>query len=356
MAGSPNRRVSSHEVARLAGVSQSTVSRVYTAGAKVSAKTVKKVHEAARKLGYWPSIIARSLIQNSTKMIGIVVRNFRNEFYMSAVDTFSRRLQERGYTTMLFNISGDQSLEDSLSMALQYQVDGLIVTSATLSSPLVEDCLRFETPVVLFNRVSEGLPVNTVSCDNREAGRLIARYLHSSGHRRIAFVAGEEGSSTNRDREDNFIDELTHLGLSLEWREPGDFSYESGVEAGRRLFASSRKPDAVFCASDYMACGLISAARQEFGLNVPRDVSVVGFDDISMARWPNYRLTTYRQPLESMVDMTVDVIMKAIADPTAAPVNSLVTGYLALRQTVQNRGPLNDDQLTASSPYYRQGD
>jgi len=356
MAGKLKRRVSSNEVARLAGVSQSTVSRVFAPGAKVSTETVKRVMEAASTLGYRPSFIARSLIQQSTRIIGIVVRNFKGEFYARAIEMFTRCLQERGYTTMLFNVSRDQSLEEGLSVALQYQVDGLIITSATLESPLVEECLRFATPVVLFNRVSEGVRVNTVCCDNREAGRIVARYLMQTGHRRIAYVAGEEGSSTNRDREESFTDELNRHDAQIFLREGGDFGYESGVWAARRIFASSRKPDAVFCASDYMACGLITTARREFGLKIPYDVSVVGFDDISMATWPDYDLTTYLQPLDSMVDLTTDVMLKAIANPGQTEVNSLVSGYLAVRSTVQNRGARSEADIIASSQLFRRGE
>lgn len=356
MAGPNSKRVSSHEVARLAGVSQSTVSRVFTPGAKVSEKNIKRVTEAADKLGYRPSFIARSLIQQSTKIIGIVIKNFHNEFYMKALDFFSQKLHEAGYTTMIFNINGDQSIEESLAMALQYQVDGLIITSATLTSPLVEDCLRFGTPVVLFNRVSEGLRVNTVSCDNREAGRVVADYLVSTGHKRIAYVAGEERSSTNRDREEFFKDELAKHGLEFFAREVGDFGYESGVVAARALFSTSKKPDAIFCASDYMGCGILNTARQEFSLRIPQDVSVIGFDDIPMASWPTYHLTTFMQPLRSMVEMTVDVLLKAVADPEREVVNSLISGYLNIRDTVQNRSNRSDNEIIASSPFFHKAE
>ncbi len=335
MANKTNKRVSSRDVARLAGVSQATVSRVFTPGKQVSEDKRRRVLEAAESLNYKPSVIARSLIQNSTKIIGIVLQKFENLFYVRALDLFTQKLQSLGYSVMLFDINGNHAVEDTLPIALQYQVDGVIITSATLSSPLVEECSRFETPVVLFNRVNEGGNVHSVCTDNKNAGRDIAEYLLSKGHRKISYIAGERGSSTNRNREAGFTERLREAGLQLFSRAEGDFEYPSGLQASREILSAENHPSAVFCSSDYMAMALINVATSEFGLRVPEDISVIGFDDIPMASWPNYNLTTYLQYTEKLVDNTITVLLDALNDPDMPIAHQFLQGRLVERGTVK---------------------
>ncbi len=335
MAKKNNRRVSSRDVARLAGVSQATVSRVFTPGKQVSEDKRKRVLDAAYNLNYKPSVIARSLIQNSTKIIGIVIRKFENLFYVRALDLFSRKLQSLGYSVMLFDIAGAQAVEDTLPIALQYQVDGVIITSATLSSPLVEECSRFDTPVVLFNRVNEGENVHSVCTDNLNAGREIAEYLIGRGHRRISYVAGERHSSTNRNREQGFTNRLSEEGIELTSKAEGDFEYPSGLEAARELLSAKERPTAVFCSSDNMAMALRDVAELEFRLSVPDDLSIVGFDDIPMASWPRYDLTTYHQYTDKLVDNSINVLLEALQDPHMPIAHQFLQGRLIERGTVK---------------------
>ena len=307
--------VSQIDVARLAGVSQAAVSRTFTPGASVSAETRAKVVAAAEKLNYRPNVIARSLIRKSTNMIGLVVMRFTNPFYARMTRDFTRALQGRGYWALLFNIAHGREVEDTLPMALQYQVDGLIITSATLSSKMAEECARSGTPVVLFNRYSMGSKLNAVLCNSVQGGRLAADALLDAGHQRLAFVAGEEGSSTNRDRERGFTERLQERGYTLKLRESGDFGYDSGCAAAQRLLQRDDPPDAIFCASDLIAMGALDVARHELGIEVPQELSIIGFDDIPMASWPAYSLATIRQPVEQMVDATIQVLMDAIETP-----------------------------------------
>lgn len=311
------KRISQKDVAREAGVSQATVSRVFMEEASVSDGTKESVLSAADKLGYRPDAIARSLVQDATRMIGVAIMRFTNPFYARMIRDFTRALQERGYWTLLLNVANREEVEQTLPMALQYRVDGIIVTSATLSSRLADECARAGTPVVLFNRYVLGGSVNAVCCDNVEGGRMVADALLNGGHERIAYVTGEIGSSTNRDREKGFTERLQSNGYDLDLREIGDYSYESGRQAARRLLGRGDSPDAIFCANDLMAMGAIDVARHKLGLEVPDELSIVGFDDISMASWPCYSLTTIRQPIKPMVDATVEVLMDAIEAPGA---------------------------------------
>jgi DNA-binding LacI/PurR family transcriptional regulator len=328
--------VSQVDVARLAGVSQAAVSRAFTPGASVSAEKRARVLAAAEQLGYRPNVIARSLIRKSTRIIGLVFLRFTNPFYACMIRDFSRALQELGYLTLLFNIAEVHEVEDALPAALQYQVDGLIITSATLSSKMAEECARSGTPVVLFNRYASSDNVNVVRSDNVLGGRLVADAFVDAGHQRLAFIAGEEGVSTNRDREQGFTDRLRERGHELAFRESaGSYTYEPGYEAARLLLQREDPPDGIFCANDLIAMGALDAARWELGIQVPQDLSIVGFDDIPMAGWPGYSLTTVRQPVERMVEATIQVLVDAIKEPEAEARTRIISPSLVKRTSAR---------------------
>jgi DNA-binding LacI/PurR family transcriptional regulator len=215
-------------------------------------------------------------------------------------------------------------------------VDGLIITSATLSSTLAEECARSGTPVVLFNRYASSDNVNVVRSDNVLGGRLVADAFLDAGHRRLAFIAGEEGASTNRDREQGFTDRLRERGYELAFRESaGSYTYEPGYEAARRLLQQDAPPDGIFCANDLIAMGALDAARWELGIRVPHDLSIIGFDDIAMAGGPGYSLTTVRQPVEQMVEATIQVLMDAIGSPDNEAVIKVIAPSLVVRTSAR---------------------
>lgn len=326
--------VSSIDVARLAGVSQAAVSRAYTPGASVSDKTRRKVLAAAEQLGYQPNIIARSLSRRSTRLIGIVMAKIGDPFYAKSLATFSRKLQDKGYWSLLLNVNDDLALDDALPQALQYQVEGIVLTSATLSTTMVSHCKNLNVPVVMFNRFSWELDVNAVGCDHAGGARMLADLLIKAGHERFAYISGEEDSSTNQEREKGFTERLADDGHALFARESGDYSYESGFTAADRLLSTNGQPDALFCANDLMAMGAIDQAR-ELGLQVPGDLSVVGFDDVAMAAWKQYSLTTIQQPMERLVSATVDVLINAIESREMERVIKVIPGRLVIRDSAR---------------------
>jgi DNA-binding LacI/PurR family transcriptional regulator len=327
------RPISQRDVARMAGVSQAAVSRTFTPGASVAPGTRKLVLETAEKLGYRPNVIARSLIKHSTRIIGIAVVRFTNPFYWQVFEQFTQRLQQQGYYTLLLNAAQDQQVEETLPLALQYQVDGIIITSSTLSSHLADEAARADTPVVLFNRYELNTSASAVCCDNTDGGRMVADALLDAGHTRLAYIAGEESSSTNRDRERGFRDRLAEHGHSLWLREAAlEYTYQAGYAAAKRLLSRSPWPEAIFCASDLIALGAIDCARQ-LGVKVPDDLSIIGFDDIDMAGWPTYELTTVRQPTNKMVETTIDVLLNAINNPGAEAVTRWIPTELVHRKS-----------------------
>jgi len=322
------------DVARLANVSQAAVSRTFTQGASVSEETRTKVLAAAKELGYRPNVIARSLIRKSTNIIGLVVMRFTNPFYAQIIRDFTRGLQEQGYWTLILNIAQNQELENTLPMARQYQVDGLIVTSSTLSSGLAAECVRSGTPVVMFNRYTSDTHTHVVRCDNIEGGKLVADAFLDTGHKRLAYIAGEEAASTNWERETGFIDRLKERGHRLSFRESAeDYSYDKGYEAARRLLQRDDPPDAIFCASDLIAMGALDLARYKLGIKIPEELSIIGFDDIPSAAWPSFELTTVKQPIKPLVDNTLQILMNAINKPGSEALEVVVPPSLVWRNS-----------------------
>lgn len=332
------KRITSIDVARLAGVSQSTVSRTFSPSEKysVSSKSRQKVLAVAQQLGYKPNAIARSLSMQRTNIIGIVMAYITSPFYPYVLEKFTERLQALGRQVLLFNAGPNQEVDDILPLVLEYQVDGLIITSATLSSEMVDECVQHGTPVILFNRYVLGANVSAVCCDNDQGGRAVANFLLDTGHKRLAYIAGTQNTSTNIDREKGFTDRLRERGV-LEWQHvQGNYTYEAGYEATKRLLQRHDRPDAIFCANDIMALGAIDAARFEMGLKIPEELSIIGFDDIPAANWPSYSLTTIRQPVNQMIQATIDLLIERIDAPQAEPVLKLIPGTLITRGSVSS--------------------
>ena len=310
-------KITSQQVAELAGVSQSAVSRVYTPGASASKKTTAKVHKAAATLGYRPNVLARAMVSGKSRIIGLVVAYLENQFYPDAIEKLSTQLQENGYHVLIFMASKTAGNIDSVvDEILDYQVEGIIVASVALSSQLADRCRTAGIPIVLFNRSQDGEGLSCVTSDNFSGGAKAARFLLAGGHKKIGYIAGWEGASTQRDREFGFTAALQQAGSTLFAREVGDFSMEKAIEATRRMFlndaAFKDRPDAVFVANDHMAFAVMDTLRFELGLRIPEDVSVISYDDVTAAAWPAYNLTTVRQCADQMVQETVRILMEQI--------------------------------------------
>ena len=325
------KRASSTDVARLAGVSQSAVSRAFSPGAVVSERTRAKVQAAAAELGYRPNALARSLITRRTNIVALMTGDMANPHYARTINTFSLGLQERGMHVLLFSLVEGQSVEAAVEEVLKYRVDGVILISAALSAEVGEVCAQVGVPVVLYNRYSRHSDVSSVRIENGEGGRTMADFLIDQGHRDIAFVAGTPVDPTSGDRERGFGARVSERGGRVVARVEGGFSFEGGRAAMHAIWGQPEKPTAIFAASDLMAFGVMDAARADLGLSVPRDVSITGFDDLPAAAWPSYDLTTIRQPVEAMAEEALALLADQIARPDAARQTLLVPGELIER-------------------------
>lgn len=336
-------KVTSLDVARLAGVSQSAVSRYFTPGSSVSKKMAAKIKAASDELGYRPNIIARSLITGRSQIIGLVVAYLDNYFYPEVVERLSRALQEEGYHVLIFISSlTAKDLDRITQEILDYQVDGIVLASVSLSSGLSERCKAAGVPIVQFNRKQDDQEISAVTSDNRAGGRMLADHLLSLGHEKIAYIAGFEGASTQRDRELGFREGLEAGGRTLYDRGVGNFVFTEAQAAARRMFDRPDRPDAVFVCNDHMAFAVMDVLRHELGLRIPQDVSVVGFDDVPPAAWLSYDLTTIRQNVNSMVAETLAMLMDSIRLRDGKPRHVVLDAELVVRGSTRNPPPRQD--------------
>lgn len=325
--------VTSLQVAQLAGVSQSAVSRTFTPGASISPLTREKVLKAARELGYRPNAIARSLNTSRSRIIGVVMSYFDNQFYPQVLEALAHRLDALNYHLLLF--VSDSDVDRIFDQIMQYRVDGIVLASTTLSHELSGECLATGIPVVLFNRREESGTASSVNSDNENAARQIAEFLLAAGHQRFAFVSGLADSSSSQARQKGFVEALARHGVNDIRVVQGNYDTQETQRVASALFSSTPPPDAVFAANDHMAMTVMDVARSTFGLRIPEDVSVVGYDDTAPASWPSYELTSAAQPVDEMVDAAVALLMKQIDSGIIEPEQITLPAALIVRRSTR---------------------
>ena len=308
--------VTAQEVALRAGVSISAVSRTFTKGASVSAKMRAKVQSAAQALGYQPNQLARGLMTGRSELIGLVASTFRNPTFMQVFDLFTRRLQSLGLRPLLANLAGEGDAEDALAMLRQYQVDAVIVATSTPPEGFTLACQHAGLPVIhVFGRKLSRNAVPVITVDNIRGGTLVAQAMIDAGIRSAAFIGGPSDSVASQDRLQGFRNAMEGAGGHVVAAVyAGDYAYGCGRDAAKTLLKSHRNVKGVFCGDDIIALGVLDACRDQ-GLSVPQDISVVGFDNMDIAAWSPYQLTTVQQPVVAMVDEAIAQIAARLDNP-----------------------------------------
>ena len=303
------------DVAMRAGVSRSAVSRTFTEGASVSAKTRAKVEKAANDLGYTPNALASSLTTGRTKLIGLIVNNFHNPLILEVFDLFTRGLQDRGLRPLLVNLSDATDPAASVKMLRQYSVDGVIVASSTLPSSFAESFQNAGLPVVhAFGRYAIAPDVHVVGIDNVACGRMAAEALVQRGYRRLAFLGGPRTATSTQDRVAGFLGALApYPEIRVTTSYATDYSFDAGRAEMQRLLAET-PAEAYFCGDDLLAVGALSAI-EEAGLSVPGDIGLIGLNDMEMARWQLIGLTTIHQPVAQIIEAAIDLVVSIIETP-----------------------------------------
>ena len=325
------------DVALLAGVSTSAVSRSFTEGASVSPAMRARVEVAATALGYSPNFLAASLTTGRTKLIGLVSNNFHNPVFLEVFDLFTRALQDRGLRPLLVNLSDETDPEASVRMLQQYSVDGVVVASSTLPAGFAEAFARVGLPVVhSFGRKTDAPLVHVVGVDNVACGRIAARELIARGYKRVGFLGGPEGATSTQDRLAGFRGAITrHKDVALSISYASTYSFEAGRAEMQRLLADA-PAEVYFCGDDVLSIGALSALA-DAGLSVPGDVGILGFNDMEMAGWANIGLTTIHQPVAKIIAASVDLVVDLVDAPQTEPAVRLFPCHLVSRRTLRDR-------------------
>lgn len=303
------------DVAREAGVSVATVSRVINQNGAVSLKSEEKVNLAITKLNYRPNVWGQRLRRQESRMILIFVPYISNPFYASIVSGVEDTVRKQGYGTMLCITNGDKTREQEfIKLLYDGQADGAVILCVDKHDKNIERLAK-EVPVVQCCEYCMNEDISHVSVDNFAAANQVVQYLGSLGHERIGFVGSVNQFISSEDRQRGYEEGLKYLGLSardqyLTYADE-DYSFNSGVQAGLKLLSLKERPTAIFCISDVLALGAVRAARN-LGLEVTRDVSVVGFDDVEYATMLSPMLTTVSQPRYSLGKTSAQMLIQQI--------------------------------------------
>lgn len=320
-------RPTSYDVAKLAGVSQSAVSRCFRPGLSIAPKTRARVLEAAQALGYYPNAMASGLITKRSNIVAVLISNLTNLYYPEVLAEITRRLSDANIRVLLFALQAESDVEKILDQVWRYRVDGAIV-AALLTPEKLRDFAKHHVPVVLYNRTGEDEAVASVCCDSKAGERQLVDKLVAAGHCHFGIIAGPEDSFVSQTRVQGAMQRLNELGHTAHVA-TGAFDYQSGAIGLKHLRRrTGDKLDALICANDLMAIGAVDCARHELGLRIPEDLSVVGFDGVAPAQWSSYRLTTVRQPVGRMTEAAVAMIIERIEDPTLPPETRSFAGTL----------------------------
>ncbi|QNN54570.1 LacI family DNA-binding transcriptional regulator [Nocardioides mesophilus] len=299
-------------VAHEVGVSQSTVSRALRKDPRVRPETRRRIEEAAERLGYRP--LNGDDAATSHRTIGVVVADLTNPFFPSLLTPIHDELRLMGYRVVLFAERTDiPTGQEALNRLLDRSIDGVLVTTATLGSRFPDAVRERDLPIVLLNRYVDGMDVDRVVADNHEGGRLAGRHLVELGHERIGVIRGPSNTSTSRDRLAGLVEVLGEAGIELDesLMRKGPYSHQNGYQHARELLRLKEPPTALFCANDVIGFGAVDAARS-LGVDVPSQVSIIGFDDVPMAAWEVFQLTTVRQPLGDMARAAARMLAERI--------------------------------------------
>jgi DNA-binding LacI/PurR family transcriptional regulator len=324
------------DVAARAGVSYQTVSRVINDKGEIRAETRARVLAVIRELGYRPNATARSMVRGHTCTLGCISPNLTDYTFASIIEGAQAEARRQGYFILTGSAPVESEVKPLLEEMLGRRVDGLLVLNPRVDGrfryflPLIEQGM----PVVYLKNTSDGTPVSSVCCNDREGGYQATRYLIGLGHIAIATILGPNNDENAIERSNGYRQALAEAGLGVnpELTARGDWSAISGYQATQGLLGAGRPVSAIFAQNDTMAIGAIRALR-EAGCRVPDDVSVIGYDDIPLASYFDPPLTTLRQPMEEFGRRAAQLLVGTIQNPGCSPEQVWIQARLIERQS-----------------------
>jgi LacI family transcriptional regulator len=315
--------VTSHQVARLAGVSQPTVSRALRNSSKVSEETKRRVREAAVVLGYVPSATGRALSVGRSYRVGLLLTDLANQFYPHVIASMHEALESLGYSLILITESSDAGPVAERIAA--HGLDGVLLATTASDSVLPVRLRDREIPFLYFNRTASAIEADSVTVDPRLGAAALVDELVRLGHREVAAIFGPRNTSTGESRETAFRELLSAAGIVLpaRWARHGPFDYASGFSGASALLAEDPRPTVIVCANDVVALGALNTAA-ELGVRVPDEVSIVGFDDLPTSGWPLIQLATVAYDLDQMSREAARLLVERLEGPTDAEFRHVV--------------------------------
>lgn len=339
-----------YDIARLAGVSTATVSKVMNGTGKISEKTRKKILEISKQLNYEPSVVASALTGKKTYTLGLMVPDLGNPFFAELARNVEDRAHEHGFNVIICNT--DNNAEKQLSyirLMQQKSVDGIIVATgaASESGRTVMDAIGQKVPVALISREMPSWPASAVLVDDFAGGYAASEYLLRLGHTRIAVVAENFAIESSKERVRGYRKALEEAGVQSDdaYVRESDFSVEGGKKAAGELLDLAEPPTAIFACNDLLAIGVLQAARER-GVPVPEKLSVVGFDNTILATVTDPPMTTIAQPIREMGCEVVDLIIREINDEKHVKQRIVLLPELVVRGTTS---PIADSAFSDST-------
>ncbi|MBE0636008.1 LacI family DNA-binding transcriptional regulator [Candidatus Bipolaricaulota bacterium] len=323
------------DIAKELGISASTVSRALSDSPLVNADTKRAILEVAKRLGYQRNELARALVMGSSGAVGLLVPDITNPFFSGIARGVGEIADGIGVGVILCNTDGriDREL-NYIRLMRRKRVDGLLLCSTTIEAPYLQELVQANMPFILVSRLSNQRNVPFVITDDHAGAKLAVEHLVDLGHRRIGFIGGPENVQASRDRMEAYLEVLRNNDLPShpDWRRYAGFTQASGREAAQRMLSLSDHPTAIFAANDVTALGVLEVA-EGLGLQIPQDLSLIGYDDISYASLPRIQLTTIAQPAVEMGQIATTWLLEALENPEIARLQRTLTPRLVVRST-----------------------
>ena len=333
---SRTNKITSHEIAQKVGVSRATVSRAFNPQSIINEATRSKVLDMAKKFKYRPNAIARSLVTKQSHLIAVVVNNLCNLYEAELIDLYTKHLQNKGLHPIIVSVDNMQNKLANLVSISAYQVDAVVVFADNVTPQIAKQCFYVNSPIMVDSvGISDNdLEVDQIILQDDLAFEELVKLLISTGSNGIAYLNGNP-SQPNTMRRAKLVEILKKHKMRFKAEGNGDFTYDSGYRETLMLLRGSHGIDTIICANDEMALGAIDAIRYTLKLRIPQDINIVGFDDIRMAAWPNYDLTTIQTPTEELVNMIDSLVTNRIKTPDVVPTTAYIKNRLITRSTTK---------------------
>lgn len=315
MATGGRKKVTSFDVAERAGVSRSMVSRAFTEGSEISAESRAKIQAVARELGYRVNHMARSLQTRNSGLVGIVASALDTPLRAQQVKVAARECVQRGYRPILMIADHPDEVAQLVTMLFNYNVAGIIITSAEPSSEIISEANDLAIPIVLVNRESDVEGPDLVHSNSQQGGKLAYDMLTRSGGKRFAVVQPETPAFSVTGRANAFRAQCESNGAEVQVYHASALSYQAGYDVAGELGMAVADLDGIFCSTDLVAFGVLDRLRSDWNIKVPEQIEIVGFDDIEQSSWASYQLTTIRQDVDAQSRAAVELMIERIENP-----------------------------------------